>query len=518
MRAGPLGHISAIAAAVLVTTSVRAEVSQQDVVADSLVVVLEEQGWASSPDGISLEAEGIPGRWAPASWRLDTGATPTVRWLRVGAGGVAWRLGGVHRIAEDEDRTAWHATLAGSLGDAGLGSLSLHAGSGLLIGAAGRGGAPSASRSLGAGRPGWRAYGGRPESRSFAGAAGRLCVGGWDLLLAAGERDRGGRRGGGGATEMVMLGRRRGRHGVVVAAVRDTGGVGGSLGVDLRAAGATLRAEVAAWSPDRSQDPRWAWVATSSVRSGAIDLEGQLAACDPGYAPLSGVRPSVLPGEDSRGGALRLRWRGRAMRGAALFAAARMHRWVDDFPATADIGRLELVLSGRDPEGIDWRGRVATRSETIRGWSERLPWLPPAEISARRETRISARLTVESGAVSARMAAGAAGVSKRSADGPADAGWRSLVSLRADLRPAPGLEFRINQVWAWGAPVDLVSVEVPAAGFARPRHWGRRDRERSLGLGWRGPTWRFSAAVSVWEIAGSGLAHEVLVGLRLGAH
>ena len=54
-------------------------------------------------------------------------------------------------------------------------------------------------------------------------------------------------------------------------------------------------------------------------------------------------------------------------------------------------------------------------------------------------------------------------------------------------------------------------------GFARPRHWGRRDGERSLGLCWRGPTWRLSAAIALWERDDGGLGHEVLAGLRWGA-
>jgi len=517
MRAGRLWPLAAAVTAATTASTAHAGIPTQDAVADSLAVVLEEQGWSASPDDLALEAEGVTGSWVPRAWRLDTGATPTVRWLRAGAGGEAWHLGGVRRFADEGERSAWQATLAGPPGDLGLGNLSVHAGSGLLIGAAGRSGSPSASRSLAAGHRGWRSYGGRPESRSFAGAAGRLRVGGWKLLLAAGERDRGGRRGGGGATEMVALERRHGRRAVAAAAVRDVESIGWSLGADLGGAGADLSAEVAAWAPDRSQDPRWAWVATASLRSGDVVVEGQLAGRDPGYEPLSGAGPPALPGEDGRGGVLRFRWRGRSVRGQALLGTARTHRWIDDFPATADVGRMEVVLIGRDPAGIDWRGRIATRSETIRGWSGRLPWLPATEITSRRETRISTRVTADVGTVSARVAAGAAGVSKRLADGTADTGWRSLVSLRTDLRPAPGLEIRLNQVWAWGSPVDLVSVEVPAAGFARPRHWGRRDRERSLGLCWQGAAWRASAAVSVWEIAGSGSAHEVLIALRLGA-
>jgi len=201
-----------------------------------------------------------------------------------------------------------------------------------------------------------------------------------------------------------------------------------------------------------------------------------------------------------------------------MAGASQSSRRVDDFPATANVRRLELVLLGGDPRRVGWRGRLADKAETVRGWSGRLPWLPPAEISSRRETRISARLSGHAGTLGVCVAAGAAGVSRGLADGTAAAGWRTLVSLRVDGRLGPGLELDLNQVWAWGAPVDLVSVEVPVAGFARPRHWGRRDGERSLGICWRGPTWRISAAVSVWEVTGASLAHEVLVGLQWGAH
>jgi hypothetical protein len=257
-------------------------------------------------------------------------------------------------------------------------------------------------------------------------------------------------------------------------------------------------------------------VATASLNGPGLDVQGQLALRGPGYDPPSGARPQSLPVDGRCGWALRVLWRGAGVRGRAMAAGARAAREVGGFPATADVGRLELVLQGGEPRQVDWRVRASRKVETVLGWAERLPWLPPARVSARHETRLSARLTARHEALGLRAAAAAAGLSRQDAAGVADTGWRSLASLRADLRLGRGLELRLNQVWSWGAPVDLVSVEVPAAGLVRPRHWGRRAGERSLGVAWRGPAWRVAAAFCVREDEDGGLEGEALVALHWG--
>ncbi len=515
MKARLPGRLLTTGVAILLLGTVAdAQTSRQEAVADSLATVLEELAWSPKGDVPAFETDTAPGSWVPDAWRLDAGATPSVRWLRVGAEESFWRLRALQRYASGEKRAAWHAVVTVKPGDASAGNLSVQTASGLLVGAAGRAGPPSASRSLAAGGEGWRTYAGRPERRSFAGMAGTLCAGGWELLLAGGERDRSGKRGGGGPIRIVALTGRRGPLSATTTAVRDEGGSGWSVGAAGRGEVARFRAELAGWSPLDASPLRLAWVFTAAARGAALDVEGQLAARDPGYVPLSGASPQALPSDGDHGWAVRAQWRGDRIRCQAMAGASQALRRVGDFPATASVRRLELTLLGGEPRHVNWRGRLASKVETVRGWSERLPWLPPAEISSRRESRLSARLSGHAGPLALRVAAGAAGLSRRLADGTTTAGWRTLVSLRADGRLGSGLEFRLNQVWAWGTAVDLVSVEVPVAGFARPRHWGRRDRERSLGLCWRGPTWRISAAVAVWEVAGTGLAHEVLVGLQ----
>ncbi|MBU0740990.1 hypothetical protein KKA85_00925, partial [bacterium] len=193
---GPL--LAAGAAVLLLGTVADARTSRQEAVVDSLAAVMEELAWSSQQDVPILETDFATGSWVPDTWRLDAGTTPSTRWLSVGAEESFWRLRAVRRYAADGNREAWYASVSGKPGDAGAGSLSVQAACGLLIGAAGRTGPPSASGSLAAGREGWRMYAGRPESRSFTGAAGNLRAGGWGLLLAAGGRDRAGTRGGGG--------------------------------------------------------------------------------------------------------------------------------------------------------------------------------------------------------------------------------------------------------------------------------------------------------------------------------
>ncbi|MBC8423490.1 hypothetical protein H8E07_05155 [bacterium] len=511
----PLGSRCAVLfVLVLLSASAAAQTARTDAAVDSLSALLEDLAWAPRDDMPILEAD-TPWR-LPVAWSLEGGTTPAARWCRVGAAGGAWRLRALRRHANDETRTAWHAAITTRTGDLVAGQLSLHAGCGQLLGAAGGAGPPSASRSLAAGGEGWRPYAGRPQQRSFTGATGVLDLRGWELLLGGGERDLNGRRGEGGRTRFAVLSGRNASLSTALAVARDEAGAGGSLAVGVAGADARCRAELCGWAPPGVSTPRWAAVVTAALHGTVLEVEGQLAVRDQGHAPAAGVRPQALPADGRRGWALRARWQGPGVRCGVMVAGALCERRVGDFPAAADVRRLELVLQGGAPRRVSWRGRLSVRSETVTGWSERLPWLPPALVSSRRETRLSARVSGDAASVRVRAAAGAAGLAKRLADGTATSGWRAMVSLRTDARLGSGLELRFNQVWAWGEPVDLVSVEVPAAGFARPRHWGRRAAERSLGVGWQGAAWRLSAAVCLWDVADGGHAHEVLAGLRWG--
>ncbi len=485
-----------------------------EVAADSLIVLLEEQAWTSDTDIGEVEITNTPGLWGPVTTWLDAGATPSTKWCRGGAAGSYWRLGLGRRLGRDEARTDVYLVTDGLRGAVGVGRLTLRTAAGLLVGGAGRAGPPSASRSLLSGRAGWRPFTGGPEPGALTGLVVKGQNGGLEVTMAAGERDRRGYVGGGGETRVGALVFGPDQRRTSVTWVRDSDGEGWSFGLSSSGAKARFLSEAAAWRAVDAETYRLSWIVSAAVDGRALGVEGQLSVREAGYDPQGGARPQVLSSDGRWGWAVRGRWRGPGISCKALMASSRGTRDIGDFPATVDVRRIELVVSGGSARAWSWRGRVAEKAETVLGWSNRQPWLAPAEVSSRRVTRLSLRVSGSAGETSIRMTAGGVGVSRRDDSGEVESGWRQRAALRIDRLVGAGVRLRFNQVWAWGEAVDLVSVEVPTPGFMRPRHWGRRDRERSLGVCWRGGGWRLSAAVAAWDVADEGSEMEVLVGLN----
>ncbi len=490
-----------------------AEVPDHDARADSLTVLLEEQGWSADAQSDDLDAPVEPGLWDSLATWLNMGVTPNARWSRAGVSGAAWRAGAGWRHGGDQTRTDVFFASGWTRGGVGAGRLTLRAASGLLAGGAGRSGPPSASGSLMAGRAGWRPFTGSPVPAALTGLALEGRLGSLETSVVSGERDRKGLPGGGGQVHMITMALGTDHRLASLARVQDRDGEGWSIGASVNGSAARFRTEAAIWRPTGAQAFRSTWIASIAVRAGALGFEGQVAARESGFAPAGGARPQVLTSDGRRGWALRGRWRGPGVLCKTLLASARGSRVIDDFPATSNTRRYEVVLSGGSSRGVAWRGRLAGKSETVNGWSVRQSWLPAAEITSRSVTRLSARVTGAVGETRVRATASGVGLTRIGGAEENRDGWRRLIALRIERSLGAHVALRFNQVWAWGEPVDLVSVEVPASGFMRPRHWGHRDRERSVGVCWRGRQWRLSAAIAAWDVVGEGPETEVVAGL-----
>lgn len=480
-----------------------------EVAADSLLIHYEETGLA--PD-VEVLPPVVATPWTGPRARFDAGVTPTTGWTRVGLVGGCWRLEAGRRLSAGGERTDLYLVREGDRIGTGIGRLALRGGAGLLLGGAGRSSAPSAGQSLRGGSAGWRTVRGEPSAGSLRGVVLALTSGGLTVQAVTGEGDRNGRLGGGGRTRQARLRLGGSRAAGSLLLLSEAAGEGVGVGVELGDARLDGVAEAAFWRPAPSALVRRAWTVHAALGGRALRLEAQAAVREAGFAPRPGRRPAVLGADDRRGWALRARGRRDGVAVALLLASARGEREIDDLPAYCDRTRRELLVSGR-VGGVAWRARAADRVETVHGWSDRAPWLPAAEISARRTTRFDLRAAGTHGLLAWRVATGATGVSRRVAGDPSDAGWRRRLALRVDRPLGGGLTLRLNQVWAWGESVDLVSVEAPAPGLLRPRHWGRRDRERSLGLAWRVGGWRLTVAAAAWEGPADAGGAEVLARL-----
>jgi len=490
-----------------------AEVPDHDAATDSLTVLLEEQGWSSDARNDDLDVPGESGLWDTLETWLNMGVTPNARWSRAGVSGSAWRAGAGWRHGGEQTRTDAYFASGWTRGGVGAGRLTLRTASGLLAGGAGRSGPPSASGSLMGGRAGWRPFMGSPGPATLTGLALEGRLGSLETTVMSGERDRRGTPGGGGQIRLLTLALGTDRRLASLTRIQDRDGEGWSLGASLKGTAVRFGTEAAIWRPTGTRTFRSTWITCIAVREGALGFEGQVAVRESGFAPASGARPQVLTSDGRRGWALRGHWRGPGVLCKTLLASARGSRVIDDFPATSDTRRYEVVLSGGSTRSVAWRGRLAGKSETVRGWSGRQTWLPSAEITSRSETRLSVRVTGTVGETRVRATASGVGLIRKGGAEENRDGWRRLLALRIDRSLGVRVTLRFNQVWAWGEPVDLVSVEVPTPGFMRPRHWGRRDRERSVGVCWRGRHWRLSAAVAAWDVIGEGLQTEVVAGL-----
>ena len=277
-----------LVAGLLSSTAAPAQGVHESADADSLTALLEDLAWAPGEEASPLETDVA---WhLPADWRFEGGTTPAARWSRAGAAGEIWRVRALRRIARDETRTAWHVALDGAPGELALGQLTVQAGCGQLLGAAGRTGPPSASRALDVGGEGWRPYAGRPRRRSFTGMAGVLRRGGWALSAGGGERDRAGRRGGGGRTRFAVLGGGGGGLSTTLAYARDAAGAGGSVAVGAAGDAARGRAELCGWAPPGVAPPPWAPVVTAPLRVRARPPCRATAAAAGPCAPAGGDR------------------------------------------------------------------------------------------------------------------------------------------------------------------------------------------------------------------------------------
>ncbi|MDO9171413.1 MAG: hypothetical protein Q7W29_06235, partial [bacterium] len=218
-----------------------------------------------------------------------------------------------------------------------------------------------------------------------------------------------------------------------------------------------------------------------------------VAAVQPGPSPAAGQRPAALTDADGRGWLLRLQRRGGAVALIAALGAAEHEGWSEGSPRLTSVRRWSLELESREVESSEvavgdarrrWGASLSGRSQTQRGWAGRMPWLPPARQAMQDTWRAAAWVEAGTGDWRGRLGWRTVRVHERGVE-PAAADDRSALSLSVGASPAAGWGWRFVQVWAWGGEADLLSVETPAPGLVLPRHWGRWQDERTLGVHWR---------------------------------
>jgi len=492
-RRTSLGALAA-AACVLASATGRAgpgdDSGARDQPADSLIASIEHLEPADQAVALAwLDDEpASAGAVGEASGRWRGG-------LRTTATGARWDLG--RRDGRGElrlrggDRTATSGGVAWRAGGAGVlvGDLALHAGSGLLLSGAGRwAGLSTPGGDQGGVRAGLHA--GTAERRALRGGIATLRAGPGELFAWRGRaRDAGAATRSGAALACVGA---RGRATLVVAT--EAAGRGGSLSAAWTSGGLSLSGESSVWAAQADGSRRTAWAVAGRWRAARrATVEAQVAAVQPGPSPAAGQRPAALTDADGRGWLLRLQRRGRAVALTAAMGAAEHDGWSEGSPRLTAVRRWSLELESREVESPDaagggtrrrWGASLSGRSQTQRGWAGRMPWLPPARQAVQDTWRAAAWVEAGTGDWRGRLGWRTVRVHERGVE-PAAADDRSALSLSVGASPTAGWGWRFIQVWAWGGEADLLSVETPAPGLVLPRHWGRWQDERTLGVHWR---------------------------------
>lgn len=477
---------------------------------DDLDAALAE---VAAADGIvtddDLASAGAPapfltsGRWTVAARLREGGRHDQESRLDLQAG--ALRLVGRWRLREGEQTPAgWVQTGDAALA-AGIGTVALQHGAGIVAAASSRPRRLAAGSSLGPSRTGWRGSTALADDRRPVLLWGRATVG--PIALGAGYgRDREGERRG-----RLRLGLSSGRRELSLLLARDGPSDGASVAGRWRDGAWTAHAEVAAWQEVGGDGTRpWtgrAVTVTAGQRSSTWRLELQAAMARAVAGPAGGHRPACLL--TWRGVGWCLRTRVRLGESTRLGGLAAWSRGRDPDTALGDRRqrqRLDLSLAGRVAARGRWRLQLRGRADREAAWSPEAPWLPPrSEIAP---LRLGVALHVQHPVADGRLSLD---WRQQRDDGHVRqllrCGWRRdwrRVRLRAEVQSA------------WGEAVNLVSLAVPVPGYYVVQHWGRWVSGGWLGLEGRG-AWRWQlAVVARWPVEPASRARlEGRLGLRL---
>lgn len=407
-------------------------------------------------------------------WRADGLLRCGARWrdqgaprgdLRLELQQGAWQMGGRWRQQDPApEGLAWGRLDVGGQ-TFGTGAVGYQHGFGLLSAAAGARTRLDASSTLLPRRAGWRT--------TLSTAAGSRLEAIWCDVGRDQARLQGalGRDLDGEPAHLVAfsLGRSGGLRGLWLRRGRQTGA---SASLVMGHAAWRLIAEAARW--DRSGS---AVAALLVWRRAGWRLEGQAAWSRASKAMPGAARPASLWGWRGHGWAIRASGRPHDLARVDVLLSVRERTDADVVrPDVTTRSRTEVALTGRR-----WRLRWRHDEDAVTSWLVEAPWLPPTRgvPQAVRWLAASIRHPLPAGQLLLDWRRRQDG---RGARHLAAVGWRrDLGTLRVQIR---------GQM-AWGDPVDLVSLSVPARGIYLVQHWGQWDGglwvsvQRRAPLGWQ---------------------------------
>ncbi len=437
---------------------------------------------------------GTPG-WQ-LSWRGGGLSAPSGTTLRLeGRQGPARLL--IRRRAAATGEVVWGGGLELRSGNEGLvwGTLGCRHGLGLLAAGAGRGATPAATVSLAPTAAGVRLLSAGEAERSLRGVSGSVACGRWSLTGAVGSPSAESGTAAGETNRAVSLARlafttARGEAALLVCAGEQESGA--SLALTGRGPDAWYAGEAASWRAGRDGRPELAWAAAAGARHGGWLIEMQAAAAAAGRGPRLGRPPPCLSGWAGSGWCVRASTAlGSHVRAQALFASARERDEVDTGGVTTSgRRRCELALEAGRRAGWTVDLRLRQVMQTLDGWRDRSPWLPPVRLEAENRTQVVATVDGALSGWKIRLAARGLTVAQIVTGAEAEAPLaRGLAEARAERVLGAGWSLRLAWAGAWGGPADLASCAAPASGLAVPRRWGHWAGERSVGCARAGRRW-----------------------------
>jgi len=279
-----------------------------------------------------------------------------------------------------------------------------------------------------------------------------------------------------------------------------TGRQGSARGISLafraQPAWGELHLESACWRRQTAQPLASAVAANLRFVAPRWQLEGQLGAAFSGTALFLGQRPAALPAWSGWGWLLRADIRlGRSNRIQALVGRGLAREPRATGPRSRENHRLEVVLVSRLHTDIRLRARVRWQGHGDHGWQQHSPWLPPA-LYAESSSRLLV-FDLERTWPQLRLLVSVRDLEQaKTTEIPTSASSRHLLTCNLIWQLNPRWRVRFGRGLAWGAPLDLLTVAVPAPGIVTPRHWGGWDSETSLGCEcrWLGMQWQGGGA------------------------
>lgn len=380
---------------------------------------------------------------------------------------------------------------------AGVGAGGLRHGGGLVSASAGSRSSLDATSNLLAPAPGWRG------TRSVS-ASDRLQLG-W-VRTRRGPLGAFGGHGtddDGVAVRVARAAWSRADREVAVLWLERAGRRALSVSLDQAGGGWRATAEAARWGQGNA-----AVLVAASARRGSWRGQFQAAIASAADDMPGSRRPACLLGWYGHGWALRLQGRPWIRVGLSGLLAWSLARDPRRLPGDErERWRAELVWSASTPERGRWqlRGRIDQQRE--RAWSPDRPWLP-AEPSAS-PALIALAATHERPAAGGRWRVAWRWRQK-------DAAARHLVTTTW-RRTLGGVRFGVGWQAAWGEPVDLVSLDVPVAGYYLVQHWGGWRSGHWLGMEGTGRWgWQLAIVSRQPALTAAPVQWTVQAGLRVG--